>query len=171
MNFPNSLAGILVLITVTIASAEEQPAAPPSPEQQLVQAAFDLDVDKVNALIAEKVNLNARMGEHPRELFQDKWSGGWPVASSMWTPLIAVASSHREPPPKALVKNTVEALDEATKERAKIDPKLIAERDSRRVAVAQALIAAKANLDLDDGYGTTALAEAVYNTTKPWRFC
>jgi ankyrin repeat protein len=44
-----------------------------------------------------------------------------------------------------------------------VDPKLIAQRDSRRVAIAKLLVAAKAKLDLDDGYGATALSSSVYN--------
>jgi hypothetical protein len=154
---------ILLLVCPACASADEPAASPKlSRDQQLIVAAFELDVAKVKSLLADGANVNARMGKHPRNLFQDKWSLGWPVASPKWTPLIAVANSHREPQPAETTENTTAALDEAEEKRSKIDPKIIAERDSRRVAIAKLLIAAMADLDLDDGYGATALASAVY---------
>ena len=114
-------------------------------------------------LIAQSVDVNARMGDHPDDLFKDKWTLGWPVSLPAWTPLLAVAHSHREPQPQHEVENTSEALLAAQEKRQRIDPKLVAERDRRRVAIAKLLIKAKAALDLDDGYGATALAQAVDN--------
>lgn len=106
---------------------------PLTPQQQLVYAAFDLDVEKVKELIARPIDVDARMGNHPKYLFQDKWSLGWPVSSPKWTPLLAAAHSHRHPQPEKEATNSVEGLNAAAEARSKIDPKLIAERDSRRV--------------------------------------
>jgi ankyrin repeat protein len=153
---------ILLLSALSMRGYAKEPTGL-TPGQQLVIAAFELEVGKVKELIAKGVEVDARMGDHPDGLFKDKWSLGWPVASPKWTPLLAVAHSHREPQPEKETKNTTEALKEAREAQSKIDPKLIAERDSRRVAIAKLLIAAKAKLDLDDGYGNTALAEAVYS--------
>src|SRR5262245_42181777 len=133
-----------------------------SKPQQLIVASFDLEVDRVQELLAQGIDVNARMGEHDRKRFYDKWSLGWPAASNMWTPLMAVANSHREPQPEQATANTSAALAKAGEERKKVDPQAIAERDERRVAIAKLFIDAKANLDLDDGYGATALYDAIY---------
>src|SRR5262245_34726221 len=133
-----------------------------SPPQQLVVAAFNLEVERVKELIEQGIDVDSRMGEHDEKQFYDKWSLGWPVASNMWTPLLAVANSHREPQPEQETKNTSEDLNKALEERSKIDPVVIAERDQRRVAIAKLLITARANLDLDDGHGATALYDAIY---------
>lgn len=164
----NLLSSLLILILVGPACASaDEPSLPSelSRDQQLIVAAFELEVPKVKSLLADGANVNARMGKHPLDLFQDKWSLGWPVASPKWTPLLALANSHREPQPAEATENTSAARDAAEEKHNKIDPKIIAERDSRRVAIAKLLIAAKADLNLDDGYGATALASAVYEKT------
>src|SRR5436190_7951472 len=134
---------------------------PLSKPQQLIVASFDLEVDRVKEFISQGIDVNARMGEHNGKQFYDKWSLGRPAASERWTPLLAVASSHREPQPDRETANTSEALEKAAEERKKVDPKVIAERDLRRIAIARLLIEAKANLDFDDGHGASALAAAI----------
>lgn len=133
-------------------------------DQQLVVVAFELDVKKVESLLKEGANPNARLGKYDdKRLFEDKWTLGTPIGSNKWTPLLAVAFSHRAPQPERRAENTVAGLDAARKKLKAIDPKLIAERDSRRNAIAKLLIDAKADLDLDDGRGSTALSIAVYH--------
>jgi hypothetical protein len=64
---------------------------------QLVVAAFNLDVERVDALLAEGVDPNSRMGRYDDLLFRDKWSLSYShIGSDRWTPLMAVAHSHRE---------------------------------------------------------------------------
>jgi hypothetical protein len=164
--FSYPLHGIVIvwLLGPAVLAAQEAADSPEfSPDQQLVIAAFNLDVERVKKLLAEGADVNARMGRHPRELFQDKWSSGWPVASSNWTPLLAVANSHREPQPAKLVENTSQAIEAAVEALKKVDPRLIAERDRRRITIAKLLLQAKADVNLHDGYGATALASAVDN--------
>lgn len=134
-----------------------------TPNQRLIVAAFELDVDQVKLLLKEGADPNSRFGEAKRDFFQDKWTTGTPLSSGRWTPLLAVANSHREPQPEQLVGNSSAARDAAIKRRDAIDPKFIAERDERRAAITKLLIAAKADLDLDDGYGSTALNGATSN--------
>ena len=74
-----------------------------------------------------------------------------------------VANSHLEPQPDRLTENTISGRDNAEAKLKSIHPKLISERDSRRVAIARLLIKANANTDLDDGYESTALSESVYS--------
>ncbi len=135
-----------------------------SKDQQLVIASFQLDVAKVKALLTEGAKPDARLGIYDQRLFEDKWTLGYSqMGSDKWTPLLAVANSHRAPQPKDRAENTSEGLDAALKKLNAIDPKLIRERDERRLDIAKLLITAKANPDLDDGHGETALAASVYN--------
>jgi ankyrin repeat protein len=132
-------------------------------DQQLVVAAFELDVPKVEALLKAGANPNARLGVYDERLFENKWTLGLSaIGSNKWTPLLAVAGSHRAPQPETRAENTIEGRKAAFEKLKAIDPKLIAERDGRRLAIARLLIEAKAELDADDGYGDTALAQAVY---------
>ncbi len=131
--------------------------------QQLVIAAFELDVDRVEGLLAEGVDPDTRLGFYDDHLFEDKWTLGYSnIGSEKWTPLLALANSHREPQPDRHTENTIAGRENAEAKLKSIDPKQISERDSRRVAIARLLINAKANTDLDDGYGSTALSSSVY---------
>ena len=132
--------------------------------QQLVIAAFELEVNRVRGLLAEGADPDARLGFYDDHLFQDKWTLGYSdIGSDKWTPLLAVAHSHREPQPERLTENTIAGRENAMTKLKSIDSKLISERDSRRVAITRLLIKAKANTDLDNGYGDTALAASVYS--------
>jgi hypothetical protein len=117
----------------------------------------------VTSLLACGADPNTRLGRHRRAIFSDKWIGGVPMASSKWTPLLAVANSDPAPPPDEPIESTAEAREAAWKKLQAIDPKLIAEREKCRVAIAKLLIAAKADLDSDDGFGATALYCSVQN--------
>lgn len=131
--------------------------------QQLVIAAFELDVDRVATLLAEGIDPDTRLGFYDEHLFEDKWTLGYSkVGSEQWTPMLAVANSHREPQPITRTENTVTDLDSALQKLRSVDPKLIAEREFRRIKIAKLLINANANIDLDDGFGT-ALSTSVYN--------
>lgn len=129
-------------------------------DRDLVVAAFDLDVDKVQLLLKEGANPNARYEGDPSR-FRDRWTTSYPMASSHWTPLLAVANSTREPGPVKAILNTAEGRVAAIKQRDAIDPQRIAERDERRMAITRLLIGAQANLNLDDGFGSTPLDGAL----------
>jgi hypothetical protein len=134
-----------------------------SRDQQLIVAAFRLDVDRVRQLADAGADVNVRFGKYDRMIFRDKRSLGYSkIGSNKWTALQAVASSLRAPDPEQETENTTEGRDKAAAELKRIDPKLIKQRDERRVAIAKLLIAAGANLDANDGYGATALAGAIY---------
>lgn len=152
----------LFLLLTTHARAEEVPRQY-TRDQQLVIAAFQLDVARVKSLLQEGANPDARLGFYNGELFMDRRTLGYsPYGSDKWTPLLAVAHSFREPQPEKMTENTSEALARAEEKRKQIDPRLIQERDKRRVAIARLLIDQQAKLDLDDGYGSTALDTSIY---------
>lgn len=99
--------------------------------RDLVIAAHRGQVDEVRRLLDLGADINSRCGAVPKETFQSE-SGGWPVASEQWTPLIAASNSERKP-----------------------------EVPDGQLQVVRLLIQRKANLNLHDGYGGTALACAV----------
>ena len=122
-------------------------------------AAYNLDLDKVKALLADGASPNARLGFYDEHLFEDKWESALsPSGSEQWTPLLATCSSPRAPQPTKRTENTLRALEAARTQRRRIDPRLIRERDERRTAIVKELVSAKADLNLDDGHGATALA-------------
>jgi ankyrin repeat protein len=130
-----------------------------SNDQQLVIAAYELDLVKVKALLAGGANPNARLGFYDEHLFEDKWDSGLsPIGSEQWTPLLAACSSHSAPPPLMPTDNTPKSRVAAQKALRKVDPRLIRDRNERRGAIVKELVSAKANLDLNDGHGATALA-------------
>lgn len=134
-----------------------------TPDQQLVIAAFELDVEKVEALLAAGANPDARLGIYGGELFEDKWTLSYPMGAGRWTRLLAVASSHRAPQPTERTENTSEARAAAWERLRAIDPRLIVQRDARRAAIVKLLLAVQADPDLEEGHGATALDEAVYH--------
>lgn len=151
---------VLVLLAFcSVAAAEDFTY---TKHQKLIIASFELNVEGVKRLLREGADLNATMGKHPRDLFMNQWSLGWPVASGNWTPLLAVAHSHREPQPDRPIENTSEARKDAERRRLAIPAEVIQERDEWRVKIAKLLIEKGAKLDAHDGFGATALAAAVY---------
>jgi len=156
-----------LLVAVMFASgcnAQETTDSKRTKEQSLVIAAFNLDASRVQALLADGATPNTRLGFYDDELFQDKWTLGYsPIGSDKWTPLMAVAHSHRAPQPEKKAENTVEGLDAARAKMNAIDPQLIVKRNKLRVQIAKMLVAANVDLNVDDGYGCTALSAAVYN--------
>ena len=133
-------------------------------DQELIVATFELDLRRVKTLLAEGADPNARLGFYDRHLFADKWTLACSqIGSDNWTVLQALANSHRAPQPDKPAENTSDGLDKARAAERAIDRRIIDQRDRRRVEIAQLLIAAKADLDLDDGYGSTALYSAIYN--------
>ena len=155
------------MVAVLFASgcnAQETVDSKRTKEQSLVIAAFNLDASRVQTLLAGGAKPNTRLGFYDDELFQDKWTLGYsPIGSDKWTPLMAVANSHRAPQPEKKAKNTVEGLDAARAKMNAIDPQLIVKRNKLRVQIAKMLVFANVDLNVDDGYGTTALSAAVYN--------
>jgi hypothetical protein len=154
---------VLTVILTSRVDAQEAVHSKFTDDQQLVIAAFELDVAKVNAILEKGANVDARLGIYDAMLFRDKWTLAYSsIGSDRWTPLLAVAHSHRAPQPAEAAENTSEGRRLSQKRLLAVDPKLILARDEKRLAIAKRLIDAKANLDLDDGYGDTALSAAVY---------
>jgi hypothetical protein len=131
-------------------------------EQRLIVACHRLDVDGVVGALRDGADVNGRFGEGDAKLFQDPWSLGWPMAANKWTPLIALASASDYPDPPRKVENTSADLDWAREQKAKVPHEQIEQRKQNALTIARILLSHRANIDADDGYGATALYEAVY---------
>ncbi|MGD9722033.1 MAG: ankyrin repeat domain-containing protein [Pirellulales bacterium] len=153
----------VLLASVVSSTGAQEKRLQLSRDQQLIVAAYELDVARVKQLLNDGADVNAQFGKYDEHVFRDKRTLGYShIGSRKWTALQAVANSNREPQPERETENTSEAREQALAELKKIEPKLIKERDDRRLAIAKILIAAGAKLDLDDGHGATALYSAVY---------
>ncbi|MCA9110838.1 MAG: hypothetical protein KDA52_12870 [Planctomycetaceae bacterium] len=99
-------------------------------DQQLVIAAFQLDVDAVDKLLQTGANPNKPFDCVAPDLFEDKRMLTWPNASSsQWTALMAVANSFHEPQPLHRTANNPEALEIAKQQLTRIDPLVIKKRN------------------------------------------
>jgi len=130
-------------------------------DQRLIVSCHRLDVNGVVAALRDGANVNGRFGDADAKLFQDPWSLGWPMAAKKWTPLIAVANASNYPDPPRTVQSTVEDLDWAREQRKKIPPEQIEARQRATGTIALILLSHRAEIDADDGYGATALFDAI----------
>lgn len=158
---------LATLISFTLLAAEEKPKEQTdySLTQQLVIASFNLDVDQVRKLLESNADVNGEIGSHDKHLFQDKWSLGWPMGSSKWTPLLAAANSFTKPQPKLKNENTSEAQNRARIEREAIPQIEVEKRNRRRLEIIKLLVKAGSDLDADDGHGATALYTTIRKKT------
>lgn len=131
-------------------------------EQRLIVACHQLDVEGAVAALRGGADVNGRFGDGDAKLFQDPWSLGWPVAAKRWTPLIALASASDDPDPPRKVENTEADLKWAREQRDKGSPEQIERRKQSAYTIALILLSHRSDIDADDGYGATALYEAVY---------
>jgi len=130
--------------------------------QRLIVACHRVDIEGVVAAIRAGADVNARFGEGDAKVFQDPWSLGWPLAGKAWTPLMAVASASKYPDPPRRVESTIADMDWARAEQKKISPDRIQQRERDSLTILWILLSHKAEIDADDGYGATALYEAIY---------
>ncbi len=136
-------------------------------DQQLVIAAFELDVANVRTLLADAANPNARLAFTTVTFLPT--NGRSLILTSVptngrrsWRSPTATAA----PQPETRAENTTEGLEAARNKLNSVDPKLIRERDGRRIEIAKILIAAGADLDADDGYGARRCRPRFVNTSS-----
>ncbi|MEX0679118.1 MAG: hypothetical protein WD063_18735 [Pirellulales bacterium] len=131
--------------------------------QRLIISCFNVQVDEVVKCLREGADVNARLGQCTTKPFYDRWTGGTPLGTQCWTPLIALASAHDYPAPPT-------ELGQIWKERARarallngIPQDQIDKRRSDTMTILLLLLGHACKLDWDDGYGATALYKAVDN--------
>ena len=131
--------------------------------QRLIVACHRVDVATVVEALRSGADVNAQFGEGDVETqFRDPWSLGWPMAGHRWTSLIALANSSKYPAPTQVTQNTVEGLNRAREQQAKISPEALELRRRDSLTILSTLLSHKADIDADDGHGATALYSAVY---------
>lgn len=131
-------------------------------DQRLIVACHRLDVDGVVASLRNGASVNARFGEGDTMEFQDRWSLGWPVAGKAWTPLIALANASLYPDPPRKVESTVADIEWSREQQKSIPANQLEQRRRDGVTILFVLLSHNADVDADDGYGATALYDAIY---------
>lgn len=136
------------------------PGATAESHEDLVEAAYHLNLDRLNEVLNKNVDVNAKYGKYDKVVFSNPWDGGFShVGSRNWTPLLAVANASELPPPPPEVENSSD--HNWTRQQAGQVPR--SERKKRRelkLRVAERLIKAGAHVNAHDGNGATALYEA-----------
>lgn len=148
-------------VLLAVCWAEAIQAADPALNRQLIVACHRVDVDTVVRSLRDGADVNARYGRGDVKVFRDLWSNGWPLTGEAWTPLMALASASNYPDPPRAIANTIEDLNWAQEQRKTIPAGQLQRREQDRLTILSVLLSHKANIDMDDGYGATALFEAV----------
>lgn len=137
------------------------PAGAGDAEQKLVEAAFRLDAAGVKALLKKGADPNAKYGKRDGKIFGDGWNLGYSkIGSENWTALLAVVHASDWPPPPREIENTIEDMAWARTELAKTPRQVLEKRRQLKLEIASLLVDAGADLDVDDGYGATALYQS-----------
>jgi hypothetical protein len=153
-----TVIGILLLLAAHPLCASELTV-----NQQLVLACYRLDVGQVVNCLRQGADVNARFRASDRVIgdFSDRWTGGFPMAADSWTPLIALASSREYPDPPAELGEIWKDPVRSAMIQKRIPREQIERRRKRAMVILYILLSHKCNLEDDDGYGATALFEAV----------
>lgn len=147
-------APILVFACIVLADETKSTAS----DRMLIEAVYRLKIDDVKKLLKEGANPNARYGDHDADsVFQDPWDLGYPMAYPRWTALLALSTASEWPPPPRKIENTEEDFEFRLKEAAKVPEKELEKRREIEVEIGKLLIAAGADVNVDDGHGATPL--------------
>jgi len=153
---------IPAIIATVLAMASIGPAAELSRDQGLIVACYKLDLDGVVAALRDGAKIDGRYGKGDPTFFEDPWDAGTaPIGSKEWTPLIALANASNYPNPSRKVQNTEKDLAWAREQKAKIPSDQLEQRQRTIQTIALILLSHAANIDLDDGFGATALNDAI----------
>ena len=133
--------------------------------QQLILACYKLEVGDVVRCLRKGADANARFGEsvHAVASFSDGWTGGFPIATASWTPIIALAASDEFPGPPAGLAEIWKDPARSAAIRKRITREQIQRRRNDAMVILNILLSHRCNLEDHDGYGATALYLAVEN--------
>ena len=151
---------LYVIMPLMCVGAFVAPRATAESHEDLVEAAYHLNLDRLNEALSKKVDVNAKYGKYDEEVFSNPWDGGFShVGSKNWTPLLAAANASEWPPPPP----EVESSNDQNWKRQQAGKVPLSERKERRelkLRVADRLIKAGADVNAHDGNGATALYTA-----------
>lgn len=127
--------------------------------QQLIVACYRLQVQEVTECLRKGADANAMLGNPAARtaVVRSPWTGGIPLGSTKWTPLLAVAASPPEPPPAREFPSTAEGWIQQANARASVPAEQLAEREALAVRICQILYSHDCDLERDDGHGATAV--------------
>lgn len=131
--------------------------------QQLVLACYKVELGQVVKCLRSGADVNGRFGasDHAIADFSDCWTGGFPIATASWTPLIALAASEEYPdPPTELGQIWLDPV-RSSMTRRQIPREQIERRRNDAMAILYVLLSHKCKLEDHDVYGATALFEAI----------
>ena len=127
-------------------------------DQRLIVACYHVDLAGVRAALKDGANPNGRFGYgNADDAFHDPLVEGSlaPVSAAAFTPLLALGSSLPDPPP--IHSGAVPDADVA-----KIPDSARQKRVQNGLEILKLLLAEHAQIDAEDGWGSTALFFAVY---------
>jgi len=131
-------------------------------QRDLIVACHRLEVVKVINAIRAGADVNGRFGEGHDTVFLDKWTGGYPMSANKWTPLIALANASPNPDPPRQLSSTVEDYKWGETLKKQFSKEQLDRRQRDRMTILAVLLAHKCDIDAHDGYGATALYDAIH---------
>ena len=151
------ITAVAVIAASSLAQADELTL-----EQQLIVACHRLDVDGVINAVRAGANVNCAIWQWPLEGISGRVDTWLACCLQSVDTVDCRGQCAKYPDPPRKVENTEHDMEWAEQERQKIPQKQRQQRNQRALTIACILLSHKASIDADDGYGTTALAEAVY---------
>ncbi len=132
--------------------------------QKLIVACYRVDVTEVVQHLRAGGNVHATFGEVQVDVdypLMNRWNGGIPVAAASWTALMALANAPEYPEPPQAFPRIWENAAQVQKEQSRIGKKALQERRAAELTILYILLSYRADVNLADSRGGTALHMAV----------
>jgi ankyrin repeat protein len=131
--------------------------------QKLIVACYHVDVAAVVRSLREGADVNSRFGtsDAADDPLEHEWEAYSSLGSNRWTPLIALASACKYPPPPKDKGAVWKDPDLAKRLRAKVTRNQLRERQRNVIEILNILLSHGCDIEADDGFGATALFKAV----------
>lgn len=148
----------LCLLLPAIGGAAELDAG-----QKLIVACYHVDVAAVVRALRAGADVNSRFGtsDAADDPLEHEWEAYSSLGSNRWTPLIALASASKYPPPPKDMGMVWKDPDLVERLQAKVTPEELRERQRNVNEILNILLSHGCDIEADDGFGATALFKAV----------
>jgi hypothetical protein len=137
-------------------------------DQRLIIACYRLDVPGVVRCLRDGANVNGTFGQANAEAyrFRDKWTGAGSMATSSWSPLLALASSCRYPDPPDDLGDVWKDQARARALLQQVPQATIDQRERDLMTILQILVSHGCDVNARDARGATALYKAVADNRR-----